>query len=114
LVYTPLVFILNSNFILLLLEGFGTSDRAVIDMYVSVCLVTVIANDSFCKSAQSYFLDKFIIKKINPIKKSPIPDKSPIVFNGCPIVVVKPKPHKNQPMIIDTIENEILLFLFIK
>ncbi len=38
-----------------------------------------------------------------------MPDKKQIVLNGCPIVVVKPKPHKNQLIIIDVIENATLL-----
>lgn len=42
-----------------------------------------------------------------------MPNKKKIVLIGCPIDVVKPKPHRSQPMIIDTIENKTLFLLVI-
>ncbi len=72
-----------------------------------------ITRASFVRLVQFHFLIKIAIKNISPPKKSPIPDKKQIVLNGCPKVVVKPKPPNIQPKIIDVIDITILLVLFI-
>lgn len=57
-----------------------------------------------------HFLTKFTIKNTSPPIESPMPVKKQIVLNGCPMVVVKPKPHNNQPTIIEAIDSTTLLF----
>ena len=75
------------------------------------CQTRVIASASFFQFVHLLF--KFTIKNISPPNESPIPVKKQIVLNGCPMVVVKPKPHNNQPTIIEVINNITLMFFVI-
>lgn len=42
-----------------------------------------------------------------------MPDRKQIVLIGCPIFVVKPNPHKDQPEIMSTIESITFISLVI-